>query len=497
VGDSGAFAVLVLITAVVGLLAVLSNRLSERIHVPAPALFLVAAAVAIRLFPDLHSPPEQLVERVVTVALLCILFDGGMHLGWSRFRRSAAPIAVIGVAGTFLTAAAAAVVAHWVFGLDWYLAALLGTAVSPTDPAVVFSVLGRREVAGRSGDILEGESGANDPVGIALMVALLAAGGITAGSVPAVAGEFVLQMSVGLVAGVVGGRALLWFMRRVALPAEGLYPLRTLASAFVIYGAASLAHGSGFLAVFIAGIILGDARAPFKREIERFHSALASLAEIVAFVILGLTVNLADLTTPEVWIPGLILGAAVAFLIRPVLVGLCLLPVRLRWREKTFILFAGLKGAVPILLASYLLAANIPQGSRLYGIVIIVVVFSVLVQGSLVPTVAGVLRVPMRTVHPEPWSLGIRLRDEPEGFHRFTIAPGSLADGRTVEQLADLPVDVWVSFVVRDQQLLTVRGDTTLYAGDDLLILADDRDRPELAAIFETSRSDLPPGEPT
>ena len=189
---------LVLISAVVGLLAVLSNRLSERIHVPAPALFLVAAAVAIRLFPDLHSPPEQLVERVVTVALLCILFDGGMHLGWSRFRRSAAPIAVIGVAGTFLTAAAAAVLAHWAFGLDWYLAALLGTAVSPTDPAVVFSVLGRREVAGRSGDILEGESGANDPVGIALMVALLAAGGITAGSVLAVAGEFVLQMSVGL-----------------------------------------------------------------------------------------------------------------------------------------------------------------------------------------------------------------------------------------------------------------------------------------------------------
>src|SRR5664279_5686297 len=236
---------------------------------------LVAAAATTRLVPDLQSPPEQLVERVVTVALLCILFDGGMHLGWSRFRRSAAPIAVIGVAGTFLTAAAAAVLAHWAFGLDWYLAALLGTAVSPTDPAVVFSVLGRREVAGRSGDILEGESGANDPVGIALMVALLAAGGITAGSLLTVTGQFVLQMSVGVVVGIVGGRGLLWFMRRVALPAEGLYPLRTLASAFVIYGVASVAHGSGFLAVFITGIILGDARAPFKREIERFHSALA------------------------------------------------------------------------------------------------------------------------------------------------------------------------------------------------------------------------------
>ena len=158
------------------------------------------------------------------------------------------------------------------------------------------------------------------------------------------------------------------------------------------------------------------------------------------------------------WVPGLVLGALVAFVIRPLLVGLCLIPVRLHRREKAFILFAGLKGAVPILLASYLLAANVPQGARLYGIVVVVVVFSVLVQGSLVPTVARALRLPMRTVQPEPWALGIRLRAEPEGFHRFTIAPGSPADGRTVEDLADLPVDVWVSFVVRDHQLLTVRG---------------------------------------
>ena len=415
-GDTEAFAVLVLMTAVVGLLAVLSNRFSERVHIPAPALFLAATAIAIALGPDLHTPPQQLVERVVTVALLCILFDGGMHLGWSRFRRSAAPITVIGVAGTFLTAAAAAVLAHLAFGLDWYLAALLGTAVSPTDPAVVFSVLGRREVAGRCGDILEGESGANDPVGIALMVALLTAGGITAGGLLAVATQFALQMTVGIVVGVIGGRALLWFMRRVALPAEGLYPLRTLASAFVIYGLATIAYGSGFFAVFIAGIILGDARAQFKREIERFHSALASLAEIVAFIVLGLTVNLDDLTQPDIWIPGLILGAAVAFLIRPVLVGLCLIPVRLHGREKAFILFAGVKGAVPILLASYLLAATVPQASRLYGIVVIVVVFSVLVQGSLIPTAAKVLHVPMRTVQPEPWALGIRLRDEPRGL---------------------------------------------------------------------------------
>lgn len=484
-GDTMSFAILVLAAALVGLLAVLSNRLSERARVPAPALFLAAAAIAVRVIPGVHAPPEQTVERVVTIALLCILFDGGMHLGWGRFRGSAATIGVIGIAGTFLTTAGAAVLAHTAFGLNWYLSVLLGTAVSPTDPAVVFSVLGRREIAGRSGDILEGESGANDPVGIALMASLITAGGIDARGIAAVAGEFALQMGVGIVIGVVGGRALLWLMRRVALPAEGLYPLRALACAFILYGLATAAHGSGFLAVFVAGIVIGDARAPFKREIERFHSALASLSEIVAFVILGLTVDLGVLVRADVWVPGLVIGAAVSLVIRPVLVGLCLLPTRLARKERTFILFAGLKGAVPILLASYLLAANIDQGPRLYAIVVVVVIFSVVVQASAVPTLAKVLRLPIRVVEPEPWALGVRLRDEPADMHRLTVAAGSPAEGCTIEELPEFSDEMWISFVVRSGQLLTVRGDTVLQAGDEVLVQAAAELRPRLSAMFE------------
>src|SRR4029078_6368698 len=154
-------------------------------------------------------------------------------------------------------------------------------------------------------------AGANDPVGIALLVSLLAAGSLSGGSLgggalAGLAGEFALQMGVGTALGVVGGRALLWFMRRVSLPSEGLYPLRTLACVPALYGVQPMAHGSGFLAVFVAGIVLGDERAPFKREVERFHSALASLGEIVAFVALGLTVNLVDLSRSNVWVPGLV-----------------------------------------------------------------------------------------------------------------------------------------------------------------------------------------------
>ena len=151
-----------------------------------------------------------------------------------------------GVLGTFLTVVAAGLLVHFAFGLAWYISLLLATAVAPTDPAVVFSVLGQREVSGRAGIILKGEAGANDPVGIALMVSLIAAAGVSAGAFAHVGGEFLLQMAIGVAVGVVGGRALLWFTRRVPLPSEGLYPLRTLACVLLLFGVATLAQGSGF-----------------------------------------------------------------------------------------------------------------------------------------------------------------------------------------------------------------------------------------------------------
>jgi cell volume regulation protein A len=484
VSDTYPFALAALTTAAIGLVALLSNRLTERLKLPAPLIVLVAAAIAVKVFPGLHTLPERSVERLVTVALICILFDGGLHIGWGRFRSAAAPIAVVGVLGTFFTVAAAAVSVHLLIGGSWYLSLLVATAVSPTDPAVVFSVLGRREVAGRSGTILEGESGANDPVGIALMSSLLTAGHLSGTALGQVAWQFLLQMGVGLAVGIVGARLLLWFMRAIPLPSEGLYPLRTAACAVILFAFATLAHGSGFLAVFVAGIALGDARAPYKREIERFHAALASLGEIVAFVVLGLTVNLTDLSHRDVWLPGLVLGAVLAFLIRPVLVGLCLIPARLTRNENAFVLFAGLKGAVPILLGLSIVAAHVAHAGRLYGIVIIVVAFSVLVQGSLVPTVARLLHLPMRFVELEPWSLGVRLRNEPDGVHRLTIAEGALADGRRVDDLDGLPDGAWISLVVRNGNLLPLRGDVSLHAGDQVTVIGDSELHAALTATF-------------
>jgi cell volume regulation protein A len=485
--DIQTFAWLLLVTSAAVVAAVLSNRLTQWVRIPAPALMLAVAAIALQVFPDLHTPPEQTVDRLVTIALVLILFDGGMGIGWPRFRAATRPIGLVGIVGTFLTAVGAALFLHLVVGLDWYAAALVGTAVAPTDPAVVFSVLGQREVSGRSGTILEGESGANDPVGIALMASLLTAGGVSGHAFTQIVGEFALQMVVGAAIGVIGGRALLWFMR-VPLPGEGLYLIRTAACALALYGVATLAHGSGFLAVFVAGILIGDARAPYKREVEHFHSGLSSLAEITAFVVLGLTVELDVLARPEVWVAGLALAVVLSFVIRPIVVGPLLGGSGVSRNEKRFLMFAGLKGAVPILLGRFILGEGIPGAERLYGIVVVVVVFSVCVQGSLVPTVARLLHVPMREVEPEPWALGVRLRDEPNGVHRLTVAPGSPADGARIADLSVLPEGAWVSFVVRSGRLVPVNADTVLEAADEALVLGDADLDEELRSVFERVR---------
>ena len=472
--DVAPFALVVAVCALALLAAAGSSRVSERLRIPAPAIFLVAASVSVDLWPHhLGSLSIRADQRVVTVALVLILFEGGMHIGLDRFRPVAGGVVWLGVAGTFVTGGAVALLAHGLFGFDWRGALLLGTALAPTDPAVVFSVLGRREVSGRTGTLLEGESGANDPVGIALMLAILGATGAGWGAVAHGAGEFALQMVLGIAFGIAGGLGLRWLLQHVPLPNEALYPLRAVAFALLVYGVATLAHGSGFLAVLLAGILVGDTRAPYKREIERFASAASSLGEIVAFTVLGLSIPFSQALGHGHGWTGLALAALLILVVRPLFVGLVLAPIRLRRGERAFVLWAGLKGAVPILLGTYVLADGVPGGERIYAVIFVVVLVSVLVQGGLVPTFARMWNVRMRVLEPEPWALGMRFRDEPEGLHRFEVEAGSAADGATI---GDLPLDedVWISMVSRSGRLVQVRGTTELTAGDEVLALAAD-----------------------
>ena len=386
------FGLIVLVVSAGVSAALVARRLSDWFPIPAPAIFLIVAAAAPIVVPDIRT-----VERVGVVALIVILFDGGMHIGWRRFRRAAVPIASLGVLGTVGTAGVIAVGAHYIVDFDWTTAWILGAALAPTDPAVMFSILGDKEIGGRTGTILEGESGVNDPVGIALMIGMLEFATSDEGSVWTIVWEFLVEMSIGLIVGLAGTALLIVLMRRVRLPSESLYPLRTLAAAGLIYGLASVAHGSGFLAVFIAGLSLGDLDAPYKRQILRFHTSLASLAEVVVFVGLGLTVDVTELFDEGVWLDGLVLAILLVFVARPLAIAPLLVPLRLRLGERLFIMWGGLRGAVPILLAAFGILAEIEDARRIYEIVFVVVGFSVVVQGSSVPFVASRLGIRMRT----------------------------------------------------------------------------------------------------
>ncbi len=482
------FAVIVLVVAGGLSFALAWSRISERLPIPAAAVFLIAGAALSDIFPQLERHASiQTVERVAVVAVIVILFDGGMHIGWRRFRASIVPISSLGLLGTFGTAAVVAAGCHLLLDLSWTTSGLIGAALAPTDPAVMFSVLGRREVSGRTDTILEGESGANDPVGIALMLGMIQFANSAHGSFSIVLREFALATGIGLAFGIAAGRLLVPLLR-LRLPVAGLYPLRTLAACGVVYGITSVAHGSGFLAVFIAGILVGDERVPFKAEVESFHSSLASLAEVAAFGGLGLTINLAFVWGDWVWLKGLVIAVLLALVARPLVAGLLLLPVQLRRGERLFVLWGGLKGAVPILLAAFAVLANVDDAKLIYSLVFVAVAFSVLVQGTTIPFAAGRLGIPMRLIEPTSWQISVPLRSAPETVLQVVLPESSAAVGMRIRDL-ELG-DARVELIVREGKPIQARGTTRLRPGDELLVVASAESISQVEALLAATETE-------
>ena len=395
------FGTVVLVASGGLVLAIGVRLLASRLGVPTAGLLLVAAALASDLVDRLATVLTfEDVQRIASLALVVILFEGGSKIGMRRFRAAAAPVLALGIVGTFATAALLALAAHVLLDLSWTISSLLGAALAPTDPAVTFSVLAGKEVEGRSGTILEGESGFNDPVGIALMIGMIDLATHDDASKSAVLWEFLREMGIGLGVGVAGAAAIAAMIRWAPFPDRTLYPVAVILMVGVVYGAATVAHGSGFLAVFVAGILVGDVRFEARRAVRAFNAALGELGELATFVALGLTVDLAFIADEGLWWRGLLLAVLLGFLVRPLVVAPLLTVVDLSWGERSFIMWSGLKGAVPILLASLAVVASTDYAPELYGIVFVVVLFSVVVQGSLVPTVARRLGVPLEEAPP-------------------------------------------------------------------------------------------------
>jgi potassium/hydrogen antiporter len=329
--------------------------------------------------------------------------------------------------------------------------------------------------------VLEGEAGINDPAGIALLLGMVEVATHPGTSLLVVLKEFALEMSIGIALGLIGGAVLIASLTRLRLGGSGLYPVLTLAGAGMLYGITSLAGGSGFSAVFVAGLLLGDARLPYAAEIDRFTVSLANLAEVAVFLALGLTIDLGAIAGND-WLGGAALLIVMALLVRPLVVAVTLARSALGRREKTFVAWSGLKGAVPILLAAFAVLGHVPESHRIYDIVFVVVLGSVVIQGALVPTVAARLRIPMQLQPDLPWELSIKLAERPRDRVELHVEPGSPADGHP---LGDIPLDddAWVTLVVRDARALAPRPSLTLQASDAVFLLGVDDDK-QLAAHF-------------
>ncbi len=477
-----------LLLAIAGLLmgsSVLFSRASNRIGVPIVLLFLCIGMLAgSEGVGGIAFEDYGFAFRLGTLALALILFDGGLNTPMAALRRTWAPAGMLATVGVALTAGLIALPAHW-WGLSWPQALVLGAVVSSTDAASVFSVLrgSGLQLKRRVGTTLELESGLNDPVAVILTVTLtanlFAPGSVTPGRVLfEVARELLIGGAFGVGVGL-GGR---WLLRRFPLPTGGLYPALTLAFALLAYGMPTLVHGSGFLAVYLAGMVLGNGPLPYHNGLLRVHDALAWLAQIGMFLILGLLVFPSGLL--EVAGTGLALAILLAVVARPVVVALCLAPFQYPKREVAYIGWVGLRGAVPIVLATYPVLVGAPGADRIFHVVFFIVVANALVPGATVAWVTRRLGL-QKAEAPAPQAvLAIESRLPLEGeLMSFYVDEALVVMGATLRDL-DFPEGSSVTLIVRGNRLIPPRGSTVLQAGDHVYVLAQPEDKGLIQLMF-------------
>ena len=458
----------VLIASAVTLLAILAVRVSSRAGLPSLLLYLMMGVALGESALGIPFENAQLAHDLGFMALAIILAEGGVTTNWSEVRSSmklGVSLATIGVA---ISVTLVAVGAHFLLGMPWELAVLLGAVTSPTDAAAVFSVLRVVPLPKRLTGALEAESGLNDAPTIVL-VTLISTGAVAEQSAAMTVGIIAFELAVGSVIGLACGFGGAWVMRRAALPSSGLYPLSVLTLCFLAYGGASVAHASGFAAVYIAALVLGNSDLPHRAATRSFAEGVAWLAQIGLFVMLGLLLSPGRITLETV-VLALGAGLILTLVARPVSVLLSSVVSPLPLRDLSFLSWAGLRGAVPIVLTTIPLAEGVEDSSLLFDLVFVMVVIYTLLTGPTLPLVAKMLKVARRS---EPRGIDVEvapLKRVVADLLQVTISPKSRMHGVEVGELR-LPVGASVSLVIRAGEVLVPERRTVLRHGDDLLVV--------------------------
>lgn len=472
------------------MLSVLLSRVATGTGVPVVLIFLLVGMLAgSEGLGGIVFADYELAFRIGTAALAIILFDGGLNTPRELIRTALAPAGLLATIGVAATAAVVAVGA-WLLGFGWGEALLLGAIVSSTDAAAVFSILRgshmnlRRRVAGT----LDLESGLNDPVAVILTMTLALALVGDPVSPSSLALSVVVQLAVGAALGVAIGLAGSWMLNRLNIQLPGLYPILTLSVALLAFSLPTVLQGSGYLAAYAAGAVLGQRRLPYRATILHSHDFIAWLAQVTMFLTMGLLVFPSDLR--EVAWVGVAIAVVLALIARPVAVFLCLMPFRFPFREQLYIAWVGLRGAVPIVLAMFPLLAGVEAAPALFNIVFFVVVISVLLQGAAAGPLSKWLRVQSPGV-PLP-STVVELTGSGPGktqIHSFWIHEHLLACGMTIGNLK-LHGTASIVMVLRDEELISADDDLRLRSDDHVYILCSPAELPMVSLVFGRREQD-------
>ncbi|MEV6593517.1 potassium/proton antiporter [Streptomyces acidicola] len=461
---------LLLVCSLVLLVAVAAVRISSRSGLPSLLVYLgIGVAMGVDGLGDIQFSNAAMTQVIGYAALVVILAEGGLGTKWKEIKPALPAATSLALVGVAVSVGVTAAGAHYLIGLEWRQSLIIGAVVSSTDAAAVFSVLRKIPLPAHLTGTLEAESGFNDAPVVILVVAFSTAGPVEHWYV--LVGEIALELAIGAAIGLAVGWLGAFGLRHVALPASGLYPIAVMAIAVTAYAAGALAHGSGFLAVYLASMVLGNARLPHWPATRGFAEGVGWIAQIGMFVLLGLLVTPHGMGDDIV--PALIIGLVLTIVARPVSVVVALLPFRVPWPEQALLSWAGLRGAVPIILATIPMVNQVEGSRRIFNIVFVLVVVYTLIQGPTLPWLARKLRL---GEGPEAADLGIesapleRLRG-----HLLSVAipEGSKMHGVEISELR-LPAGAAVTLVVREGTSFVPLPSTVLRRGDELLVVATD-----------------------
>lgn len=474
---------IIFITALLLLISVLSTKLSSTLRVPSLIPFIIVGMFLNRF---IYYDNAQATQLFAIIALVIILFEGGLKTKKDDIKQVLIPSISLATLGVLLTSLITGIFAKWILDLSWLHSMLLGAIVGSTDAAAVFAAFGNTNIKKKLTKTLEFESGSNDPMAVFLTLTIISLMTVPETSILNMIGSFFWQMGLGVLLGLTFGKLTVWFINHLELEKSGLYPIFLLSFAILSYSIVTAMNGSGFLAVYLMAIYIGNADIRYKQIILQFNDGFANMMQISMFILLGLLVFPTDLI--EISTEGILLSLALMFIARPVAVFLSTIKMPYTFKEKVFLSWAGLKGAVPIMLATYPMLSGIENSNLIFNVVFFIVLTSALIQGTTLTFLAEKLDLTIGETKPVPFRLEL-LTKEKSTMDIVTIVLNSHSPVllKSIASL-ELPDKTMITAIVRDSELISPNGDTILLDGDILYLLAPKKHHNKIKQYFHNKK---------